>query len=119
MAVAACDGCGLEERVVDRFLGRFFCTIENTASDTLELSEIVGRIADDRWSLPSALCTLTNDHFMGVFFTYSSGHTLMVRAPVNDLADGRTELGPAIGLTNGERPPSNSASLEDINNSIG
>lgn len=82
----------------DRFLGKFTCTLRDAtaANGTLELSEVVGRVGDDRWALPSVFCALRqeSDRLLVGFHVPGGGGLLTVVLRASAAGRGESALGP-------------------------
>jgi len=99
----------------NRFLGSFSCTIDD--KEKLEPSQVIGHVENDRFSLPTALCSLQGEEdeiFTLLAFGYSAGDILQVRVPVKDLSDGNASIGLFLG-TEGV----SGASLENFDTYVG
>lgn len=96
----------------DRFLGKFTCTPTDgdTTPDGLELSEVVGRIGEDRWALPGVFCILKQerDQLMVGFHGPLGGGLLTVSVGASAAAGGSVTLRPHYET--GDR----AASFEDV-----
>ncbi|MBX3185342.1 MAG: hypothetical protein KIT72_16635 [Polyangiaceae bacterium] len=98
----------------NRFLGAFQCTVIDSpmGGDNLELSEVIGRIRDDRWALSSVFC-LFNPQRGTMLFGFQSLLSQRVGLTVHVDADeltrtGVVELGPYFDAG------SNAANMEDL-----
>ncbi|MBX3185344.1 MAG: hypothetical protein KIT72_16645 [Polyangiaceae bacterium] len=80
----------------NRFLGTFECIVDD--SDDLGLSEVVGRVDQQRWPLSGAFCVLNTNRGIasfGFFSALSRGTALTVRASIEELENvGGVALGP-------------------------
>jgi hypothetical protein len=88
----------------NRFLGAFECTIidmKDFETQKIELSEIVGRIDKDRWSLPGTGCFLStesDDEFMFQFLNVSvTGPLLELYTTGAKARTERVEIKPSFG----------------------
>ena len=85
----------------NRALGAFSCTVtDSTEATGLELSDVILRIADDRWSLPSVGCIQRPGAptLLLTMQSLTSGGGMVVLLDAADLADGRVALGPHVDV---------------------
>jgi hypothetical protein len=83
----------------DRFVGGFSCTVVDKLSSSggsLQLSEVIGRIGGDRWSLPSVFCLLDGTRVLVGFSDLLAGNELTLSLSPTDAAGGAITIQPYV-----------------------